>query len=230
MALSTPLPTIRPASLDDVDRVIELLWAVAADGRWLGTEVPFDRVVRRAGLAALVSGENGTLIVADAGGPDRGPDVVGHITVGVASYGVADIGMLLAEEWRGRGLGTALLEAGLDWAARAGAHKAALEVWPHNEAALALYKRAGFNEEGRNPAVRARRYMASTSSTHPVQSTECSQSISSGPTTTVADFLTVGRGQRPTVDVVRRPVPPGAAGVRSCHCRGRIRSPPPHHA
>ncbi len=149
MALSTPLPTIRPASLDDLDRVIELLWAVAADGRWLGTEVPFDRVVRRAGLAALVSGENGTLIVADAGGPDRGPDVVGHITVGVASYGVADIGMLLAEEWRGRGLGTALLEAGLDWAARAGAHKAALEVWPHNEAALALYKRAGFTEEGR---------------------------------------------------------------------------------
>ena len=119
MALSTPLPTIRPATLDDLDRVIELLWAVAADGRWIGTEVPFDRDVRRAGLAALVSGRNGTLIVADAA-RDRGPDVVGHITVGVSSYGVADIAMLLAEEWRGRGLGTALLEAGLHWAAAAG--------------------------------------------------------------------------------------------------------------
>jgi RimJ/RimL family protein N-acetyltransferase len=148
MVPSTPLPTIRPATVDDLDRVIELLWAVAADGRWIGTEVPFDRDVRRAGLAALVSGQNGTLLVADAA-PDGGPDVVGHITVGVSSYGVADIGMLLAEEWRGRGLGTALLEAGLQWAAAAGAHKAALEVWPHNEAALALYKKAGFIEEGR---------------------------------------------------------------------------------
>jgi RimJ/RimL family protein N-acetyltransferase len=149
MDRSTPLPTIRPATLDDLDSVIELLWAVAADGRWIGIEVPFDRDVRRAGLAALVSGLNGTLIVADAGGPDRGPDVVGHITVGVSSYGVADIAMLLAEEWRGRGVGTALLEAGLNWAAAAGAHKAALEVWPHNEAALALYNKAGFSEEGR---------------------------------------------------------------------------------
>ncbi|PWR20884.1 ribosomal protein S18-alanine N-acetyltransferase [Zavarzinia compransoris] len=50
---------------------------------------------------------------------------------------------------RGRGLGRALLGAGLDRAARAGAARAFLEVAVDNDAALALYRRAGFAEAGR---------------------------------------------------------------------------------
>jgi RimJ/RimL family protein N-acetyltransferase len=150
MTLSSPLPvTIRPATTDDLDRVIDLLWAVAAEGQWLGTQIPFDRDTRRAAMAALVEGRGGALFVAEAAPAGPSPDVVGDISVGLASYGVADIGMLLDQGWRGKGIGTALLEAGLDWAARAGAHKAALEVWPHNEAGLALYRKVGFVEEGR---------------------------------------------------------------------------------
>ncbi len=149
MSAKPSLPAvIRPAISDDLDRVIDLLWAVAAEGQWLGTQIPFDRDLRRAAMAALVEGRGGALFVADAG--DVGAThVVGDISVGLASYGVADIGMLLAQGWRAKGLGTALLETGLEWAARAGAHKAALEVWPHNEAGLALYRKMGFVEEGR---------------------------------------------------------------------------------
>jgi RimJ/RimL family protein N-acetyltransferase len=139
---------IRPATSGDLDRLIDLLWAVAAEGQWLGTQIPFDRDARRAATAALVEGRGGALFVADAGDGSEA-DVVGDISVALASYGVADIGMLLAQGWRGRGLGTSLLETGLEWAARAGAHKAALEVWPHNEAGLALYRKMGFVEEGR---------------------------------------------------------------------------------
>jgi ribosomal protein S18 acetylase RimI-like enzyme len=47
-----------------------------------------------------------------------------------------------------RGLGSALLDAGLEWAAGAAAHNAALLV-SHNEAGLALYRSRGFVEEGR---------------------------------------------------------------------------------
>jgi len=47
------------------------------------------------------------------------------------------------------GIGAALLDAAIAWATAAGAHKMALESWPHNTAALALYQRAGFVEEGR---------------------------------------------------------------------------------
>jgi RimJ/RimL family protein N-acetyltransferase len=146
----SPLPaTIRPATMDDLDRLIDLLWTVAAEGLWLGAQIPFDRDARRAGLAALVEGRGGALFVADVASAGQAPDVVGDLSVGLAGYGVADIGMLLDREWRGQGLGTALLEAGLDWAVQAGAHKAFLEVWPHNEAGLALYRKMGFVEEGR---------------------------------------------------------------------------------
>ncbi|MGH9121188.1 MAG: GNAT family N-acetyltransferase, partial [Acidimicrobiales bacterium] len=58
-------------------------------------------------------------------------------------------GMLVTREWRGRGAGSALLQAALEWARDNGAHKMALEVWPHNEGAIRLYERFGFVEEGR---------------------------------------------------------------------------------
>jgi ribosomal protein S18 acetylase RimI-like enzyme len=139
---------VRPATDRDLDVLVEQTWAVAAEGRWIGTEVPFDRGSRRARLGALITGESSTVLVADTASPG-GPGIVGHLSVEIASYGVADIGMLLVDGWRGRGLGTALLNGAIQWASTAGAHKMALEVWPHNTPAIELYRRAGFNEEGR---------------------------------------------------------------------------------
>jgi putative acetyltransferase len=110
--------------------------------------VPFDRDARRERLRALMSAGSSTLMVADTA-PSGGPGVVGHISVVLAPYGVADIGMLVTEGWRGKGVGTALLEAAISWARAAGAHKLALEVWPDNTPALQLYRKAGFVEEGR---------------------------------------------------------------------------------
>ena len=56
--------------------------------------------------------------------------------------------MLVAPEWRARGVGSALLVAGIEWARDAGAHKINLEHWPHNTAARALYDKFGFVQEG----------------------------------------------------------------------------------
>jgi RimJ/RimL family protein N-acetyltransferase len=139
---------VRPALEDDLDVLVDQTWAVAAEGRWIGAEVPFDRDARRARLATLITGESSTMLVADTA-PTGGPGVVGHISVAIAPYGVAEIGMLIAEGWRGQGLGRTLLGAAIAWAAANGAHKMALEVWPHNTAALRLYSAAGFVEEGR---------------------------------------------------------------------------------
>ncbi|MGI8754202.1 MAG: GNAT family N-acetyltransferase [Acidimicrobiales bacterium] len=149
MPVATPLPaTIRPATMDDLDAMVEVLWSVGAEGRWIGTEVPFDSGARRARMANMVARDDATSFVADAHRGGKG-GVVGNIGVVVAAYGVADIGMALLDGWRGLGLGSALLEAGVDWARGAGAHKVALEVWPDNAPALALYRRSGFVEEGR---------------------------------------------------------------------------------
>src|SRR5918999_539170 len=84
-----------------------------------------------------------TVLVAEAGG-----QVVGELGLYLARYGVADLGMAVAAGWRGRGVGTALLAEAIARARKAGAHKIALQVWPHNRAAIALYERHGFQREG----------------------------------------------------------------------------------
>lgn len=138
---------VRPARGEDLDDLIQHIWDVAAEGRWIGAEVPFDRDARRVRLDGISSGVSSTVLVADTSAAG-GPRIVGHVSIDIASYGVADIGMLILLGWRGMGLGTILLDAAVEWATAAGAHKMALEVWPHNSTALELYRRADFVEEG----------------------------------------------------------------------------------
>jgi RimJ/RimL family protein N-acetyltransferase len=90
-----------------------------------------------------LEGERTVMLVAEAGG-----ELVGQLDLRLARYGVADLGMLVAAGWRRRGVGSALLAEAIDRARKAGAHKLALQVWPHNAAALALYERFGFRREG----------------------------------------------------------------------------------
>lgn len=59
-------------------------------------------------------------------------------------------GMGIDREWRGQGLGSALLGRLLDWAEKEpSVEKVALAVFASNEPALRLYKNFGFIEEGR---------------------------------------------------------------------------------
>jgi len=76
-----------------------------------------------------------------------GGDIVGQIGL-KDMRGLIEIGMLVAPDERDRGIGSALLSAGLDWARSRGAHKMTLQLWPDNEAARRLYEKFGFVEEG----------------------------------------------------------------------------------
>jgi RimJ/RimL family protein N-acetyltransferase len=135
---------VRPAGRDDVHQLLDLLEAVAGEGRWIGTEAPVDRVARRRQIIETVEGsDRAARFVAEAGGA-----LVGNLWIDLRTYGVADLGMLVARAWRGRGVGSALMEAGIAWAREAGSHKLALQLWPHNHAALALYRKFGFVQEG----------------------------------------------------------------------------------
>jgi RimJ/RimL family protein N-acetyltransferase len=135
--------SVRPATLDDVDALVAMLVEVAGEGRWIGTEAPVDVEGRRDRMVREVEGEDAIVLVAEAGGAP-----VGQLGLHLAPYGVADLGMVVAPGWRGRGVGTALLAEAVERARKAGAHKIALQVWPHNAAALALYERFGFRREG----------------------------------------------------------------------------------
>jgi RimJ/RimL family protein N-acetyltransferase len=129
----------------DVDAALAVFAAVAAEGLWLGAEGGFDVGERRARwLADLDDPSRRAFVAVGTDGP-----VVGNAFVALAPYGVADIGMAVADGWRGRGLGARLLAALVEAARDLGAHKVALQVWPHNTRAIRLYRAHGFVEEGR---------------------------------------------------------------------------------
>jgi len=137
---------VRDMRAADVAEALDVFAAVAAEGIWLGTEPGFDRHRRREHwLEGLADPSVRTLVVED---PATGR-LLGHGSVHLARYGVAELGMNLAADSRGRGLGGQLLDALLGAARDLGAHKAELQVWPHNEAALRLYLSRGFVVEGR---------------------------------------------------------------------------------
>lgn len=62
---------------------------------------------------------------------------------------VASLGMAVRDDWAGRGVGTALMAAALDLADNwLGLTRLELTVWSDNEAAQALYRKFGFEQEG----------------------------------------------------------------------------------
>jgi RimJ/RimL family protein N-acetyltransferase len=133
--------TIR-AALEGDGVAIETVWAaVAADGEWIGTELPLHPQWRERFRSALEE-DDSAWFIADADG-----EVVGGVFV-QAHHGVAHLGMAIVAGYRGVGLGRSLLDAAVSWARDRGCHKVSLEVWPHNDAARHLYRRAGFVDEG----------------------------------------------------------------------------------
>jgi RimJ/RimL family protein N-acetyltransferase len=130
---------------DDIRAAVAMFADVAAEGRWVGTEGGFDHDKRAAMYAESLSNPAvHRFLVAVAG-----VDVIGSAHAHLALYGVADIGMAIASDWRGRGVGGRLLDALIVEAPDLGAHKVSLQVWPHNVRAIRLYASRGFGLEGR---------------------------------------------------------------------------------
>ncbi|MDQ4071390.1 MAG: GNAT family N-acetyltransferase [Actinomycetota bacterium] len=135
---------VRPARREDVEAIARVMAAVAEEGL-IGTEPPVDLEARAHRLLEVIEGEGPSrLWVLEEDGR-----VVGNAGVHEAgASGVLSLGMAILAEARGRGGGRALLDAILEHARSAGAHKVELEVWPDNARAIALYASAGFEVEG----------------------------------------------------------------------------------
>ena len=86
---------------------------------------------------------SGNAIIGTAGLHAAGP--------GLRRAHARSLGIIVAREWQGRGVGRKLMERLLHWADHWGG-VLRIELWAHadNERAIALYRSLGFVEEGRH--------------------------------------------------------------------------------
>ena len=141
---------VRPADPADAQGLKQLGDEVAAEPEgWLATtdgwrsaadERRYLRAIRRYPHAAVfvAEAEDGTVVGRLSIARDQHP----------ASRHVADLGLMVAQSHRRQGVGRALLAAAVEWSRRNDVHKLELHVFPHNEAAIALYEQFGFVREG----------------------------------------------------------------------------------
>jgi RimJ/RimL family protein N-acetyltransferase len=145
---AVPLFVVRPATPRDAASFLELWRAVVAEKVYVRTEAVNTslRHQRRRFRHAWTPNEAEIVAV-------EGSRVVGHLNVSreesPATRHVASLGMCVASDRRGAGVGTALLDECMRWAKAVGVEKLALSVYPHNDRALGLYRKFGFVEEGR---------------------------------------------------------------------------------
>src|SRR4029450_217732 len=129
---------IRPAEPPDAEGLARLGDAVGSEPEgWLVTTNGWRNVAEeRRYLRAIRRYPNAAVFVADDDGL-----VVGRLSVErdqhPASRHVADLGLMVAATHRRRGIGTALLQAAVDWARDADVRKLELHVFPYNKGAIA---------------------------------------------------------------------------------------------
>jgi len=140
---------IRPATPGDAADLVALARAVGNEPEgWLISSSEWRSVAdERRYLRSLRRSPHAAVYVAEA--PEG---LVARLSVArdphPASFHVADLGLMVAATHRRHGIGQALLETTVRWAREVGVTKLELHVFPHNEPALALYRRFGFVEEG----------------------------------------------------------------------------------
>ena len=137
---------VRPATTGDAHDMVDLGRAVAAeDDLWL----TYDRnsADERRNVKSVRRNPNAAVFVAETPA-----GIAGRISIArdgnPSSHHVAELGLMVAAGERRRGIGSALMQEALKWARGSGITKVELHVFPHNEPAIALYRKLGFQEEG----------------------------------------------------------------------------------
>jgi RimJ/RimL family protein N-acetyltransferase len=140
---------VRRAAPGDAAVLVELARAVGGEPEgWLITDGGWRTAAEeRRYLRAVRRHPHAAVFVAEAA-----EGVVGRLSITrdphPASEHVADLGLMVAKEYRRLGIGRALIEAAETWARGVGVRKVELHVFPHNEAAIALYESLGYVREG----------------------------------------------------------------------------------
>jgi diaminopimelate decarboxylase len=139
---------VRPARPGDARSFLAFWRTVVAEGRYVRTEdVRHGARFYRARFRRAWTDRQAQVVAVE------GSRVIGHASVSredhpVTSH-VATLGIAVAPDRRDRGIGSALMAVAFRWARETGIEKVILSVYPHNAAAIALYRKFGFVDEGR---------------------------------------------------------------------------------
>ncbi|MEP0836414.1 GNAT family N-acetyltransferase [Coleofasciculus sp. FACHB-64] len=146
--------TVRSALIEDAKALVDLQFSVAQEGKYMVTEAEefnltkseeketIEQHSQQPGQLYLVAEIDNTVVgfVEFENGNRRRTSHSGILSI------------FVDREWRGKGIGSFLLQELIDWAANEPLiEKVTLAVFSTNRSAIALYKKFGFEEEGRCP-------------------------------------------------------------------------------
>ena len=138
---------LRPAIEEDASQLIQAVDSVAREGVFLPSfRFEMDEEKERAFIAGAIEREDLILMALLDG------RLVGWVTLLRARAEfcrhTAELGMGVIQGYRQIGIGTALMDYALQWAAEQGIEKVNLGLRASNERARALYRKCGFIQEG----------------------------------------------------------------------------------
>ena len=138
--------SVRPLAESDADELFDLVNEIKDEGRYLYYSLRFQRDSTSGYIESHNSSGNPILGAFGAG------ELLGFIDFNPGKFEevehVASIGMGVREGFRGRGIGSALMDACVGQARKLGLEKLELEVFSSNAAAIGLYEKKGFEREG----------------------------------------------------------------------------------
>jgi RimJ/RimL family protein N-acetyltransferase len=145
---------IREGRVEDARELIAMMQEMTQEQ---GVGIPlepgeFQNTVEQeeAWIRARLEADNSTILVAVTG---EGGEIVGLLDCTGGERRAARhqtiLGISVKREWRGKGVGTKLMERAMEWARGSGVVKRVqLEVFATNEGAMRLYEKLGFEKEG----------------------------------------------------------------------------------
>ncbi|MBU6428588.1 MAG: GNAT family N-acetyltransferase [Cyanobacteria bacterium REEB65] len=151
--MTSTRPVIRPAAEADAEQLIAFVQRLAEEptNNILYTPGEFQRTVaeEQAFLRRMAHSRTSVFLVAAVDQRIVGVTDL-HGEKKLAMRHCASMGISFAKDWRGKGIGTTLLEALITWAQKTGIlRRIELQVFARNTGAIRLYERLGFVVEGR---------------------------------------------------------------------------------
>lgn len=150
--------TIRETQPDDAAAVVAYIKAIAGEP---GINIPltpeefaYTPETEREFIEATLASPYRLMLVA----VDDTGAIIGELSLNgsprkALRHGV-ELGMTVRQDWRGQGVGSALMHRAITWAQTGGVIKRIqLHVYARNAPAIALYRKFGFVEEGRRRAA-----------------------------------------------------------------------------